>query len=560
MSVIPGKYIDGQGRELTVVGAALHGVGGDPMVIYRAEDGGLFVLTEEEWAAMEHTYAGELALRDYLSTGSRAELTRRLFGLFATRDGVYSVHWRGAVGGEGYNYACENHSAVAGCYRGIDNCKNCHRGRLAVFSAEAVEKHLRGEQTVGVYPVTDDGRCRFLVFGPLGRGGAEALGRVCRDFDVPFRTERLNSGFRLWIFFAEPLPLARLRQLGDCLISRAMETSSEIGFDMYDKFLPCRDEIMAGDLGFELRMPFGGADKSVFVDENFEPLPHGAAEIFRVPTVTRGYLADRLKALGDPGPGLLWKNLRPTEGFAPSEAEFDGMLTLKKAGMSHSALLYFKRLACVRGPRRSYGQFEETAPSVTAGFSENVEVLRLPRGLRPRLKLAARALGREMTVTDKLPKRENVYFTLLRPVGEEYRRAAELLAEEDEGIFLAPQGWGKTAVVARLIEMLRGRVLILVADETTRLRWERNVLEYFGVDAGRSGAKIHVRLADDRRIKDRYDLVILADCSRLPMDAEIFTRLLSLTPRRMYGITASASRRDGLWDMIALLCGDVVNL
>ncbi len=559
MSVIPGKYVDSQGRELTVVSMAAHGTDGVPMVIYRALDGGLRVLTEEEWTEQGCIYAAELEFRDSLSDGGMAGLAERVFGLFATRDGMYSLHWRSAVGGEGYNYACENHSLVSGCYKGIDSCKNCRRGRLAIFSVEAVEKHLRGRQTVGIYPVTRDGCCRFLVFGPLSRREAEALGRVCRDYDIPFRTELLGGSLRLWIFFAEPLPISQLRRLGNCLIAETMEHFSEISFGLYDKFIPCRDVILDGDPGFELRLPFGGADKSAFVDENLDSLPHGAAELFRVPTVTRGYLADRLRALGDPGPGRLWKNRRPDWDFPLTEVEFDGMLAVKKAGLSHGALAYLRRLACVRNPERPYGQFEELVPSVTAGFVEDADVLRLPRGLRSRLELLARTSGVEMKVTNKLAERESVHFTLLRSIGGEQRRAAELLAESGEGILLAPQGWGKTAAAARLIELLRSRTLIIVTDEATRLRWERNVAELFGVDTGRSAARIHVRLASDRRIKDRYDLVLLADCSRLPLDPEIFARLLSLTPRRMYGITASASRRDGLWNMISLLCGDVTD-
>lgn len=561
MTVIPGKYLDSNGREFTVVGLARHGTDGGGMVVYRDGDGRLLVLRDGEWDEQGFTYAGELEYRDYLAGESRTELVRRIFELFASRGGVYTLHWRSAVGAEGYNYACENHSLVSGCYRGTDSCKNCNRGSLTVFSPEAVELHLRGRQSVGIFPVTPEGLCRFLVMEPDTRPQAEVLRQVCDGLELPCSLELRGKAARLWIFFAEPLPLPHLRRLGCGIVTRAMELSPEIGFDMYDKFIPCRDEIIPGDMGFHLRLPFGGADRSAFADRDGEPLPQGPAEIFRVRTVTRGYLADRLRAVGDPGPGRLWPQSGIGEMPEPPrqlEVTFDGTLAVKKEGLSHRAALALRRMACVKNVGQPYGQFETPTPSVLCGFTEDSQVLRLPRGLRADLRYLARASRTELKVTDGLPPRERVFFTLLRPVGEEQRRAAEQLAQEPEGILMANQGWGKTGAVARLLELKGVRTLILTADEGTRLRWVGNVLEYLGVDTERSGAKVHVRTVTDRRIKDRYDMVILADCSRLPMDGEIFARIRGLTPRYVYGITAVDTRRDGRWDMLRFLCGGVL--
>ncbi len=563
MAVIPGKYVDGDGEELTVIGAARHGATGERMVIYRAADGGMRVLTEEEWAALDYTYAAELELKSYLAGGSRTELAKRLYDMFPTRGGVYSLHWRSVIGAEGYNYACENHGSVPGCRRGVDSCKNCRAGWRAVFSEETAARHLAGELTAGFYPIAPDGTCRFLVFEPGCRERVSALRGVCADYDIPASCEVMGRRTRLWIFFAEGIAIGHLRRLGRALVTLALERLNEAAFDMYDRFVPCRGELLPEDMGFELTLPFGryGKDAGYFADESFEPLPYGPAELFRVKTVTKGYLSDRLSLLGEPESGPPWGPARkepPLPEGARLCVQFDGCLKIKKDGLPPEALRLLRRLACVKNHEPPYGEFEPLSPSVSACFSEDGQFLRLPRGLRQDLESLSQISRWEMTVDEALPEHERVYMSLRRDAGEAADLAAKAMAQARDGILLAPLGWGKTAAAVRLIEQTRLRTLIITADEMTRQRWVNNILEYFGIDAERSSSKIHVRTAGDRRIKDRYGLVLLADCSRLPIDEESFARISGLRPAHIYGITASDRRRDGKWGLIHMLCGSVV--
>ena len=558
MGVIPGKYVDGQGSELTVIGVADHGVSGEKFVIYRTDRGGMCVISEKDWEA-KFTYGAELALRDYLAGESRAELAKRITDLFESSGGIYSTRWRSVIGAEGYNYACENQGIA--CRRGVDTCKNCPDFRPKPFTEAAVLRHLSGEITIGIYPVAPDGGCRFLVMEPETGPQADALREVCREYELPCCCELIGKRVRLWIFFAERIKIGYIRRLGNAIITLAMERSPEIGFDMYDRFMPCRDEIMPEDRGFQLQLPFGkaGRDTGVFVDENNAPLPHGAAEIFRVRTVTRGYLADRLNLMGGADFGGLWstsfrEQLLP-EGITKLYITFDGTLAIKKEGLPHRAILLFQRMACIKNPEAPFGEFESLTPCVNVTFTEDEEYIRLPRGLRSDVEYMARASGCEIIVQNNIQERDRVHFNLCRPIGEEQTKAAQALAEKGEGVLLARQGWGKTAAVAKLIEMKRSHTLILVADENTRLRWSGNIMEYFGIDTERSASKIHVRTVNDRRVKDKYGIVILADCSRLPIDGEIFERIRGLTPSWIYGITAADRRRDGQWGLIHMLCG-----
>ncbi|MGN1097579.1 MAG: TOTE conflict system archaeo-eukaryotic primase domain-containing protein [Clostridia bacterium] len=566
MSVIPGKYIDKNGNEAVVLAIAADGDSGEKTVIYRMENGGMFTLPENKWEKEgRFTPSEEVDLENYLIGKSSAELTRRIFSLFSSRNGVYNLQWRNSFGAEGYNYACENHSLVSGCYRGIDSCKNCKKGRLTQLSEKAVAAHLNGESVVGIYPVDYDDCCRFLVMELESRGQLDVLRQVCAENDIPCYGEIFGKKLRLWIFFAEKIHIRHIRRLGNALITKAMERSAEISFDLYDKVIPCRDEIAGDSLGFQLVLPFGKTgrnENSRFIDEDYVPLPHGAAEIFRVRTVTKPYLADRLNALGNPGLGRLWDGL-PLRSEAldfPTDMEIilDGTVAIPKSGLSPKTLSALKRTACVKAYEAPFHEFQPVDPCVYANFTEDEKYLRLPRGLWGETENLLKISQARYTVSVRLNDGDKVHFSFNGRLRDEQSEAVRALSARGEGIFTAPLGWGKTAVVAALIAELKTSTLILTADEKTRLRWVNNILTTLGTDAERSGSKVHVRLITDKKIKDRYGLVILADCSRLPMDKEIFRRISGLSPKYIYGITASDRRRDGMWGFIHMLCGPAV--
>lgn len=568
MSVIPGKYIDKNGNEAVVIGVAADGDSGEKTVIYRMGGGGMLTLTQEAWERDGRFIpAQEADFENYMEDKSETELARRMFELFSSKNGIYSLHWRNSLGVEGYNYACENYRLVSGCYRGSDSCKNCRSGRLSVFSEGAVEEHLRGESTVGVYPVDSDGGCRLLVMEAGSKAQLDALRSVCVENDIPCSCEAFGKGFRLWIFFAEKIHIRHIRRLGNAVITKAMERCEEISFDLYDKFIPCRDETAPGSPGFQTVLPFGKSgkkEKSRFIDENGNPLPGAEAEIFRIRTLTKAYLADRLNTLQDVNFGGLWDNFRRTgEALEFSESMqiiLDSAIAIPRSALTPKTAAVLKRMACIKNREKPFCEFEAADKCIFANFTQDQKYLRLPRGLWDEVENILKISGAKYSVVRKTNGGDKAHFTLSKPLSEEQSRALEQMSSRSGGIFLAPLGWGKTGMVAGLIAKLKVSTLILTADEKTRQRWVENILALLGTDTERSASKIHVRLVTDKKIKDKYALVILADCSRLPMDEEIFGRISSLTPERIYGITSADRRSDGKWGFIHMLCGGVVSI
>ena len=126
------------------------------------------------------------------SADGKVALVRRLF---RGRDDVYAVRWESASTGKS-GYA----PATAGGW-GRQGPKS-----YLPLSNEAIEQHLRGRQSIGVYPLLTDDTCWFLACdldGKTWQLDALALLEACEEHGVPAALERSRSGSggHVWVFF-----------------------------------------------------------------------------------------------------------------------------------------------------------------------------------------------------------------------------------------------------------------------------------------------------------------------------------------------------------------------
>ncbi|MEJ2731414.1 MAG: hypothetical protein P8185_23385 [Deltaproteobacteria bacterium] len=101
--------------------------------------------------------------------------------------------------------------------------------------------------------------------------------KTCEMFNLPAVLERSRSGNggHIWIFFSESIPAKLARQLGAFMLTQAMESRPEMGFDSYDRFFPSQDTLPRGGFGNLIALPLQAKPReeanSLFVDENFHP-------------------------------------------------------------------------------------------------------------------------------------------------------------------------------------------------------------------------------------------------------------------------------------------------
>jgi hypothetical protein len=139
--------------------------------------------TEDELAVLESD--GQLTLNSTTPPGAAriprtpAEKVALFLELFATRRSVYPKRWENPYSGKsGYSPVCDNdrfarpgtvrHPEI--CRKPEVKCAECLHQKFPSLDARAVEGHLRGTHTLGVYAIGTDDTCRFLAADFDGEG------------------------------------------------------------------------------------------------------------------------------------------------------------------------------------------------------------------------------------------------------------------------------------------------------------------------------------------------------------------------------------------------------
>lgn len=161
------------------------------------------------------------------------ELQRRvaLFrSLFHGREDVYAKRFVSRDGRPGYSPVCKNRW-TEGCNR---RCEGCSIREFALLDDAAIRRHLHKDATetdvIGLYPILEDNTCFFLCadFDDKNcehgyRDDVLSYVHVCKEWGIPAYIERSRSGngAHVWVFFSEPIMVAKARKLGFAILSAA---------------------------------------------------------------------------------------------------------------------------------------------------------------------------------------------------------------------------------------------------------------------------------------------------------------------------------------------------
>ncbi len=520
------------------------------------------------------------------TTLSSEEKVRLFRSLFRGREDVFARRWESRrTGKAGYSPACANEwdPVLCGKARGPGstrkaNCLECCEHAFFRVTDEEIEKHLKGFQVMGVYPLLTDETCWFLAADfddGAWQEDVASFREACHSHDVPVAIERSRSGngAHAWLFFSEPVPSSLARNLGCFLITESMARRHQLSMSSYDRLFPNQDTLPKGGFGNLIALPLQRESRaggnSVFVDASLTPYADQWAFLSSIRRTDLNRVREIVQDAGRRGQvmGLRmvdteeesgrtpWK--RPPSGYEervsisealPREvhAVISQRLFLERNGLPSPLLNQIKRLAAFQNPefykRQSMRLSTALTPRVIACTEELFEHIALPRGCWPDVEALLNEHGIALLVEDKREEGTALECSFTGTLTSSQKRAARALLAHDIGVLVAPPGTGKTVVGTFLITMRRRNTLVLVHRKPLLDQWVAQLALFLGKEPkeiGQIGSGKNkptgeidvammqslVRLGRVADLVAGYGHVIVDECHHIP--AISFERVLS---------------------------------
>lgn len=289
-------------------------------------------------------------------------------------------------------------------------------------------------------------------------------------------------------------------------------------------------------------------------------------------------------------------------GDVPAEVRCvrSNMLYVAKEGLSPAAINRIRRLAAFGNPEfyrvQAMRQPVYGKPRVLHFDEDADEWIGLPRGCEEAVLDLVSSLGARVSVEDKRCEGRPVSVEFVGELRPGQVLAVEELARYDMGVLVAPTAFGKTVVGANLIARFKMSALVLVPRVALLKQWQERLGQFLRIDeelpelltpTGRKSRKkrslvgqigggkrlpsgiVDIALVPalfeegdipgEKRVSEfvaSYGMVICDECHHV--SAVSFEKVMrTVKARRVYGLTATPKRSDGLQAISFMQCGPV---
>jgi superfamily II DNA or RNA helicase len=511
------------------------------------------------------------------SNAAKLKVFRSFFG---ARSDVYAVRWENvSTGKTGWSPATRG-----GSFR-----PRRSRPEYLPLTDDVLASHLRGEATIGIYPLLRGDNCTLLACDfDKGTWVLDALAYMdaCYTHGVPAALERSRSGNggHVWIFFTVPVPASDARALGAALLREAMAARAEMDLSSYDRFFPSQDFLPKAGFGNLIALPFQGrsarAGNTVFLDpKSLEPYEDQWAflsSVARLGPDAVSQLAATLRPV-NAGPAVSFAELARQGGPPPPpviRGQLTGRLSIERSGLPPAILAALKHLSSIANPEfyeKQRMRFSTwNTPRFITCYSEDLEWLHLPRGLTEQVTNLLDELGSRLDLDDRRTDPDPIDIHYTATLRTQQAAAVADLTAHDRGVLVAPPGAGKTVMACAVIAHHQTPTLVLVDRKELVEQWRTRLSEHLNIDptqigqigggTDRPSGIVDVAMLqslarrDDPTVFDRYGLVVVDECHHIPA-ASFASCVERARSRRWLGLTATPYRRDKLEAIIGFHCG-----
>ncbi|WP_228135045.1 DEAD/DEAH box helicase [Aliarcobacter butzleri] len=507
---------------------------------------------EEEIAFLTNQIK-EKAILNQKKSFSKNEKIELFKSLFVARFDIYAKKWVSRDGSK------QGFFPVTKTFQGED---------YTPLTNYEIEEHLRGNLFLASYCINQKNMSKFVVF-EIADEDKFKLQIALNSLNIKayYELSSYNSLF-VWVFFEEEISSKIAFNFALYLLKKA-----NISAKTYPNKEFATKENLGNCIELPLHLKHRDKNRTVFIDMNtnkiYEDQWSVLANVSKVSKQTISNFADV------PNSTNVQKDLKRIEfPLEKIEIILEDYIYIPTFNLSKSLISKLKSFATFENPQikvlLSLRKPLFNTPKYIRSFEENENFLMLPRGLKETLIDFFNVNAVSYSFVDKrvLNKIQTKTVTFnLRP---EQSEAIKEIKKSDYSICVAPPGFGKTLLGAKIFEIRACTTLIVVNKNMLLNQWIERFVDYFGYnkkDIGYLGkgfnklnGQIDVAtmqsLKNDPKIIENYSFVIVDECHHIP--ALTFEQIIkSFKGKYILGLSATPNRKDELQPILFQQLGEI---
>ncbi len=507
---------------------------------------------EEEIAFLTNQIKEKVTLNQKKSF-SKNEKIELFKSLFVARFDIYAKKWVSRDGSK------QGFFPVTKTFQGED---------YTPLTNYEVEEHLRGNLFLASYCINQKNMSKFVVF-EIADEDKFKLQIALNSLNIKayYELSSYNSLF-VWVFLEEEISSKIAFNFALYLLKKA-----NISAKTYPNKEFATKENLGNCIELPLHLKHRDKNRTVFIDMNtnkiYEDQWSVLANVSKVSKQTISNFADV------PNSTNVQKDLKKIEfPLEKIEIILEDYIYIPTLNLSKSLISKLKSFATFENPQikvlLSLRKPLFNTPKYIRSFEENEKFLMLPRGLKETLIDFFNVNAVSYSFVDKrvLNKIQTKTVTFnLRP---EQSEAIKEIKKSDYSICVAPPGFGKTLLGAKIFEIRACTTLIVVNKNMLLNQWIERFVDYFGYnkkDIGYLGkgfnklnGQIDVAtmqsLKNDPKIIENYSFVIVDECHHIP--ALTFEQIIkSFKGKYILGLSATPNRKDELQPILFQQLGEI---
>ncbi|MFW2567275.1 TOTE conflict system archaeo-eukaryotic primase domain-containing protein [Aliarcobacter butzleri] len=507
---------------------------------------------EEEIAFLTNQIK-EKAILNQKKSFSKNEKIELFKSLFVARFDIYAKKWVSRDGSK------QGFFPVTKTFQGED---------YTPLTNYEIEEHLRGNLFLASYCINQKNMSKFVVF-EIADEDKFKLQIALNSLNIKayYELSSYNSLF-VWVFFEEEISSKIAFNFALYLLKKA-----NISAKTYPNKEFATKENLGNCIELPLHLKHRDKNRTVFIDMNtnkiYEDQWSVLANVSKVSKQTISNFADV------PNSTNVQKDLKKIEfPLEKIEIILEDYIYIPTFNLSKSLISKLKSFATFENPQikvlLSLRKPLFNTPKYIRSFEENERFLMLPRGLKETLIDFFNVNAVLYSFVDKrvLNKIQTKTVTFnLRP---EQNEAIKEIKKSDYSICVAPPGFGKTLLGAKIFEIRACSTLIVVNKNMLLNQWIERFVDYFGYnkkDIGYLGkgfnklnGQIDVAtmqsLKNDPKIIENYSFVIVDECHHIP--ALTFEQIIkSFKGKYILGLSATPNRKDELQPILFQQLGEI---